>query len=72
MSNIYYFQAKDHNQRVVNGRVKASSREEVREKLISRQLVLIQANTKNSRKHHFLLEEFQKVLWLLLLDSFLF
>ena len=55
MSNIYYFQAKDHNQRIVKGRVKASSREEVEEKLISRQLVLIQANTKKQPQKSFLI-----------------
>ena len=48
MSAIYYFQAKDHNQRLVKGRVRASSRAEVEEKLIARQLVLIQADTKKT------------------------
>ena len=54
MSAIYYFQAKDHNQRLVKGRVKASSREEVEEKLMARQLILIQANTKKQPRAFFI------------------
>ena len=42
---VYYFKAKDHNHRMVRGRVQASSKDEVEKKLMSRQLVLVSASS---------------------------
>ena len=53
MSAIYYFKAQDHNKRIVNGRVRASSREEVEEKLMAKQLVLVHATTQKTSKSNF-------------------
>lgn len=47
---LYYFRAKDPNRRVVQGRVKAISRDEVEKKLMSKQLVLISAVVQNKKK----------------------
>ena len=52
MSAIYYFRAKDHNQRIVTGRVKASSKEELEQKLMSKQLLLISASTQKKSKNN--------------------
>ncbi|MDE0152086.1 MAG: type II secretion system F family protein [Bdellovibrionales bacterium] len=54
---VYNFRAKDPNRRVVQGRVKASSRDEVERKLMSRQLVLISASPQNTKKSDFNLLE---------------
>ena len=45
MGTTHYFKAKDHKDRVVSGRVTASSVEEVKNKLMSKQLVLISSST---------------------------
>ena len=45
MGTTHYFKAKDHKDRVVSGRVVAGSVEEVRNKLMSKQLVLISSST---------------------------
>ena len=53
---VYNFRAKDPNRRVVQGRVKAGSKDEVERKLMSRQLVLISASLQNTKKPFNLLE----------------
>ena len=53
---VYHFRAKDPNRRVVQGRVKAISKDEVERKLMSRQLVLISASPQNVKKDFNLLE----------------
>lgn len=54
---VYQFRAKDSNRRVVQGRVKANSKDEVEHKLMSRQLVLISASLQNTKKSNFNLLE---------------
>lgn len=53
---VYNFRAKDPNRRVVQGRVKANSRDEVERKLMSRQLVLISVSPQNTKRSLNLLE----------------
>ena len=53
---VYQFRAKDSSKRVVQGRVKANSRDEVEQKLMSRQLVLISLSSQQQKKPVNLLE----------------
>ena len=53
---VYQFRAKDPNRRVVQGRVKAGSKDEVERKLMSKQLVLISASVQSTKKSFNLLE----------------
>ncbi len=53
---VYQFRAKDPSRRVVQGRVKANSKDEVERKLMSRQLVLISASVQDTKKSFNLLE----------------
>ena len=53
---VYQFRAKDPNRRVVQGRVKANSKDEVERKLMSRQLLLISATVQETKKSSSLLE----------------
>ena len=46
---IYNFQARDINKRIVRGRVKAASRDDVESKLISRQLTLVSASPQSEK-----------------------
>lgn len=51
MSVVYYFKAKDHNKRVITGRVRASSKRELEQKLMSKQLLLISATSQKKSKN---------------------
>jgi len=51
MSIVYYFKAKDHNKRVITGRVRASSKRELEQKLMSKQLLLISASSQKKSKN---------------------
>ena len=46
---VYQFKAKDSSQRVVSGRIKASSKADVEKRLMSRQLVLISAHEQDQQ-----------------------
>ena len=50
---IYKFKAQDHNKRVVQGRVKATSRDDVERKLSTKQLILISANVETKTQTKF-------------------
>ena len=54
---VYHFRARDSNRRIVQGRVKAISKDEVESKLMSRQLVLISTTIQNQKKSDFNLLE---------------
>lgn len=47
---LYNFKAQDVNKRIVRGRITAHSQQDIKEKLISKQLILVSANVVESKK----------------------